>query len=118
MLPFALCDLQGQEIAGFSQYWMLGGIKAQNIFSTAAINDSGEFSISADDDQVIFASPFRIALAGGVGILLLGVRGFGEGLEALLLLGGCREIGGLLSHRNIGATEHQGDCQCEVLRWV
>ncbi|WP_210642097.1 hypothetical protein [Pseudomonas sp. Tri1] len=118
VLPFAFGNLQSHEVAGFSQYWMFGGIKSQNVFSTAAINDSGELSISADDDQVIFASPFRVAFAGGVGILLLGVRSVGEGLEALLLLGGCGDLGWLLSHRNIDATKRQGDGQGKVLGWV
>ncbi|WP_256573664.1 hypothetical protein [Pseudomonas sp. NFACC39-1] len=90
----------------------------QDVFSTAAINDPGEFCVCADDDQVIFASPSRVAFTGGDGILPLGVPSFGEGSEVLLLLGGREDIGGWLSPRNIGATDDQGNCQGKVLGWV
>ncbi|WP_231990603.1 hypothetical protein [Pseudomonas sp. A214] len=93
VLPFTLRNLQSHEVSGFSQYRMLGGVQAQNVFSTATINDPGEFCVCADDDPVIFARPFRVAFTGGVGILPLGILSFGEGPEVLLLLGGCENIG-------------------------
>ncbi|WP_225248481.1 hypothetical protein [Pseudomonas tehranensis] len=90
----------------------------QDVFSTATINDPGESSFSADDDQVVFSSPFLAASTGDIGVVPFGVSGFGEGSEVLLLLGGREDIGGWLSPRNINATEYQGNCQGKVLGWV
>ncbi|MDR6961564.1 hypothetical protein J2W43_005578 [Pseudomonas brassicacearum] len=107
VFPLALCDLQGQKIKGLSQYRMLGGVQLQDVFSTTTVDEPGESSFSADDDQVVFSSPFLAASTGDIGVVPFGVSSFGEGLELRLLFGSRENLDRLLSHRNLGTAKYQ-----------
>nr|WP_236039890.1 hypothetical protein [Pseudomonas ogarae] len=118
VLPFAFRDVQGQEIASFSQFGVSGVVQSQHVGSATSINHSAERTICADVDQVVGLGQLHAGFARFVDIVMFGIWSLCERFETLLQLGSRGDIGRLLSHRNIHAAKGQGDCQSKMLGQV